>query len=151
SMILEANLPHLYCREAMNTMVYTFNRVHIKGETDKTPHELWFGNTPTLKYFRIFASKSYITRDYYIGKFDSRSDEGIFLGYSSKSKAYRCFNKRLQKIVESTKVKIDEQFRGTSRYIDSEPATKILTNEPTLNLPYRVEIQLHRYHLKIAL
>ncbi|GLJ49751.1 hypothetical protein SUGI_1056020 [Cryptomeria japonica] len=138
-MLSEANLPHVYWREAVTTLVYTFNKVHIKGETSKTPHELWFGNTPTLKYFRIFGSKCYIRRDEYIDKFDPRSDEGIFLGYSSKSKAYRCFNKRLQKIVESTNVKIDEQFKGTSRYIDSEPATEILTNEPTLNPPVQNE------------
>lgn len=119
----------------VNTIVYTFNKDHIRGETGKTPHELWFGNTPTLKYFRIFGSKCYIRRDEYIGKFDLRSDEGIFLGYSSKNKAYRYFNKRLQKIVESANVKIDEQFRGNSRYIDSEPAIEIITNEPIINTP----------------
>lgn len=86
SMISEENLPHVYWRESVNTMVYTFNRVHNKGETGKTPYELWFGNIATLKYFRIFGSKCYIRRDEYIGKFDPISDEGIFLGYPSKSK-----------------------------------------------------------------
>jgi hypothetical protein len=47
-----------------------------------------------------------------LGKFDSRDDEGIFLGYSSRSKAYRCYNKALGKIVESANVKVDEV--GTS-------------------------------------
>ena len=28
-----------------------------------------------------------------LGKFDTKSDEGIFLGYFSNSKAYRVFNK----------------------------------------------------------
>lgn len=40
--------------------------------------------------------------------FDSGEDEGIFLGYSKKRNAYQCFNKRLNKIVESTSVKADE-------------------------------------------
>lgn len=111
-------------------MVYTFNRVHIKGEIGKTPYELWLGNTPTLKYFRIFGSKCYIRRDEYIGKFDPKSDEGIFLGYSSKSKAYRCFNKILQKINESANVKIDEHFRGNSRSMDYELAVEMIINEP---------------------
>jgi len=35
-------------------------------------------------------------------------DEGIFLSYSIKSKAYKCYNKRLRKIVENVDVKIDE-------------------------------------------
>lgn len=43
-------------------------------------------------------------------RFDSRSDEGIFLGYSTHSKAYKCFNKRLKKVVESVNVKVDEDL-----------------------------------------
>jgi hypothetical protein len=43
-----------------------------------------------------------------LGKFDSRADEGIFMGYSSRNKAYRCYNKALGKIIESTNVKVDE-------------------------------------------
>ena len=43
-------------------------------------------------------------------KFDSRVDEGIFLGYSTRSKAYKCYNFRLKKIVESIDVKVDEDL-----------------------------------------
>ena len=78
-----------------------------------------------LKYFRIFGSKCYIRRDDSIGKFDPRSDEGIFLRYYTKSKAYRCYNKRLQKIVESTNVKVDENFREEGRYINDEPTQDV--------------------------
>ena len=41
-------------------------------------------------------------------KFEPISDEGILLGYSSTSRAYKCYNKRLQKIVECIDVVIDE-------------------------------------------
>ena len=37
-------------------------------------------------------------------------DEGIFVGYSWKGKAYRCYNLRLNKIVESINVKFDESI-----------------------------------------
>ena len=43
-----------------------------------------------------------------LGKFDPRSDEAIFLGYSSHSKAYRMFNKRTLCIEESVHVLFDE-------------------------------------------
>ncbi|KAJ9554351.1 hypothetical protein OSB04_018396 [Centaurea solstitialis] len=43
-----------------------------------------------------------------LGKFDSKSDDGIFLGYSSISKTYRVFNKRRQTIEETIHVKFDE-------------------------------------------
>ncbi|KAJ9556718.1 hypothetical protein OSB04_011332 [Centaurea solstitialis] len=43
-----------------------------------------------------------------LGKFDSKSDDGIFLGYSSISKTYRVFNKRRQAIEETIHVKFDQ-------------------------------------------
>ena len=66
-------------------------------------------------YFGVFGSKCYIKwMDKNMGKFDSRSDEGIFLGYSCKRKAYMCFNHRLGKVVESVHVKVDESTTTTS-------------------------------------
>ncbi|XP_069148230.1 uncharacterized protein [Solanum lycopersicum] len=43
-----------------------------------------------------------------LGKSDLRSDEGVFVGYSSSSKAYRIFNKITQCIEESIHVVFDE-------------------------------------------
>ena len=60
-----------------------------------------------MKYFKVFGSKCYIKRlDESLGKFDARSDEGIFLGYASNKEAYRCYNLMLHKIVESVDVKM---------------------------------------------
>ena len=36
-----------------------------------------------------------------LGKFDPRRDEGVFVGYSSSTKAYIVFNKRTQCIEEN--------------------------------------------------
>ena len=43
-----------------------------------------------------------------MGKFYTRNDEGIFLEYSSTSKAYRVLNKRNRKIMKTINVVIDE-------------------------------------------
>ena len=40
--------------------------------------------------------------------FDAKSDEGIFLGYSTRSKAYKCLNSNTNKVVESANVNFDE-------------------------------------------
>ena len=85
---------------------------------EKTPYELWFGYSPSVKYFRIFGRKCYIKRDDGIGKFDPRSDEGMFLGYSLKIKAYRCFNYRIKTIVECANVRIDEKFGTKEKMMD---------------------------------
>lgn len=42
-----------------------------------------------------------------MGKFDSNSDEGIFLGYSIRSKAYRVYNKITSSLEESINVNIN--------------------------------------------
>lgn len=81
----------------------------MREKNNKTPYELWHGKPTTVKYFIIFGSPCFIKKDDdYLGKFDPRLDEGIFLGYSSKSKAYRYFNKILHKIATSVNVKVHE-------------------------------------------
>ena len=77
--MLEKKCIKIFWRDVVNTIVYTMNGVQIRQGTNKTPYELWFGHASFVKYFRIFGSKCYIKRDNDIGKFDSRSDEGMFL------------------------------------------------------------------------
>jgi hypothetical protein len=109
TMLNEGNLSDMFWREVVNTTVYILNRGKIIVNNNKTPYELWKGRPTIVKYFKVFRSKCYIKRDDEdLGKFDSRDDEGIFLGYSSRSKAYRCYNKALGKIIESANVKVDE-------------------------------------------
>ena len=43
-----------------------------------------------------------------LGKFDAKSNIGIFLGYYSSSKAYRVFNKKSMVLEESIHVVFDE-------------------------------------------
>ena len=42
------------------------------------------------------------------GKFDAKSDEGIFLGYSRNNRAYRMYNKRNKMVMESINIVIDD-------------------------------------------
>ena len=109
TMLLETDLQPKFWREAVGTAVYTLNRTQLRPNNEKTPYELWKGRPASVKYFRVFGSKCFIKiNDDSPGKFDSRVDEGIFLGYSTRSKAYKCYNYRLRRIVESIDVKIDE-------------------------------------------
>jgi len=85
------------------------NRVYFRLGTKKTPYELWKGKKSNVKYFRIFGSTCFILKDREnVGKFDFWSDEGIFLGYSSRSTAYRVYNKRTMKVMKIVNVVIDE-------------------------------------------
>ena len=62
-----------------------------------------------MSYFHVFGSICYILNDRkHLAKFDSKSDNSVFLCYSTNSKAYRVFNIRTQAIMESANVVIDD-------------------------------------------
>lgn len=124
-MVNEEKLSNGFWREAISTVVYILNRVHLKINSNKNPYELWFGRAPSVKYFKVFGSKFYIKRlDENLGKFDVRSNEGIFIGYSSTKKPYRCYNLILHKIIESADVKVDDlktiRIKHQETILDSE-------------------------------
>ena len=84
-----------------------------------------------MKYFRVFGSKCYILSDREnLGKFDAKSDEGIFLGYFTNSRAYRVFNKRTKTVMESINVEVDDAITKVEMVDDGEgPSSKKLTTE----------------------
>jgi hypothetical protein len=93
----------------------------LRNNTDKTPYKLWKGRPTNVKHFRVFGSKCYIKRkDGRMGKFDSCVDKGVLVGYSSTRKAYKCYNMRLNKIVESINVTINETGRLESKEEENE-------------------------------
>ena len=63
-------------------------------------------------------------------KFDSRSNEGIFLGFSSTSKAYRVYNKRTMKVMETVNVVINKSSDSSSEKGIDEFSKEILPPEP---------------------
>ena len=108
-MLKEYDLPSYFWAEAVNTACFVSNRVFKRPLTNKTSYELWKGRKPKISYFRVFGCKCFIlnTKDN-LGKFDSKTDEGIFLGYATNSKSYRIFNKRSLVVEESMHVVFDE-------------------------------------------
>ncbi|KAJ9541528.1 hypothetical protein OSB04_028034 [Centaurea solstitialis] len=109
SMLSEANLATQFWAEAVNTACYTQNRSLIVKRFRRTAYELFRNRKPSIKHLHIFGCVCYILNNKdLLGKFDSKSDDGIFLGYSSISKTYRVFNKRRQTIEETIHVKFDE-------------------------------------------
>ena len=118
--------------EAVNIACHTVNRVYFRLGTKKTPYELWKRRKPNVKYFRIFGSTCFILKNREnVGKFDSRSDEGIFLGYSSIGKAYRVYNKRTMKVMGTVNVVIDESLDSSSEKDIEELTKEILPSEPS--------------------
>ena len=58
--------------------------------------------------FKLFGRKCYILKDNRNGKLDTKSDESIFLGYSTKRKSYKCLNSNTDKVVQSENIRFYE-------------------------------------------
>ncbi|GJR37928.1 putative ribonuclease H-like domain-containing protein [Tanacetum coccineum] len=85
------------------------NRVLIVKPHNKTPYELFRGRTPVLSFMRQFGCHvTILTTLDYLGKFDGKSDEGFFVGYSLNSKAFRVYNIRTRKVEENLHIRFLE-------------------------------------------
>eukprot|EP00253_Pinus_taeda_P034006 PITA_34006 len=65
--------------------------------------------TPATFWGEVAYAAVVILNKTNLGKLEPRVDEGILLGYSPYSKAYKCYNNRLGRIVDSIDVVVDEK------------------------------------------
>ncbi|XP_021747861.1 uncharacterized protein LOC110713721 [Chenopodium quinoa] len=110
TMLISSGLPRNFWAEEVNTTCYILNRVSVRAITNKTPYELIKGRKPNISYFRSFGCKCFVHNNgkRNLGKFDERSDEAVFLGYASDSKAYKVYNIRTMCVEESVHIIFDE-------------------------------------------
>ncbi|GKB68211.1 putative ribonuclease H-like domain-containing protein, partial [Tanacetum coccineum] len=102
TMLADSKLPTTFWAEAVSTACYVQNRVLVVKPHNKTPYELFRGFKPALSFMRPFGCHVTIlnTLDS-LGKFDGKSDEGFFVGYSLSSKAFRVYNTRTRRVEEN--------------------------------------------------
>ncbi|GKC41130.1 putative ribonuclease H-like domain-containing protein, partial [Tanacetum coccineum] len=86
----------------VSTACYVQNRVLIVKPHNKTPYEHFRGFKPAIGFNKPFGFHVTIlnTLDN-SGKFDGKSDEGFFVGYSISRKAFRVYNTRTRKVQEN--------------------------------------------------
>ena len=136
-MIPTHNTPMQFWVEAINTTCYTTNKIFLRPATMKTSYELWTRRKPNLTYFRTVGSECYILKDgENLGKFNAKFDVGIFLGYSTKSTAYKVYNQNSHIVQESSNVVINDIGYDHDVLIENQ----ILTQELIGDNPKNVEI-----------
>ncbi|GJT29799.1 ribonuclease H-like domain-containing protein [Tanacetum coccineum] len=106
TMLADFKLPTTFWIEAVSTACYVQNRVLIVKPHNKTPYELFRGFKPAIGFMKPFGCHVTIlnTLDN-LGKFDGKSDEGFFVGYSLSSKAFRVYNTRTKKVQENLHIR----------------------------------------------
>ncbi|GJX08569.1 retrovirus-related pol polyprotein from transposon TNT 1-94, partial [Tanacetum coccineum] len=114
--------------QAVATACYTQNRSIIRFRHGKTPYELLHDKFPDLSFFYVFGALYYPTNNSEnLGKLQPKADIGIFIGYASIRKAFRIYNRRTRRIIETIHVDFDELTAMASELSSLGPALHEMT------------------------
>lgn len=110
-MLEESGLPKSFWAEAVATANHVRNRCVTKILGKKTPHEMWTGKRPNVNHLQKFGVGAYVldktpNKD----KLAPRGVEGIFVGYSETSKAYRIWIPAERKVRVTRDIKFKTEF-----------------------------------------
>jgi hypothetical protein len=107
-MLDEHRTPRCFWANAISIACYIFNRIFLHSILHLTPFELLFGHKPSVSHFRPFECKCFVLKCVNLDKFESRSFDGILLGYTPHGRSYRVYNIETNTVVESCHVTFDE-------------------------------------------
>ena len=129
-MLFDISTPDHFWVEVVSTACHILKRCLIRTILNKTPYELWRGKKQNSSYFHPFRCKCFIYNNVKnsLGKFDTRSDEGIFLGYALVSRGFHVSNKRIISVYESLHVFFDDT---NTRVHDIEAGDDEITSPKT--------------------
>nr|GEX46090.1 integrase, catalytic region, zinc finger, CCHC-type, peptidase aspartic, catalytic [Tanacetum cinerariifolium] len=123
TMLIYTQAPLFLWEEAVKTACFTQNRSIIRLRHGRTPYELLHNKLPDLSFFYVFGALCYSTNDSEnLGKLQPKADIGIFIGYAPTKKAFRIYNRRTRRIVETIHVDFDELTAMASEQSSLRPA-----------------------------
>jgi hypothetical protein len=132
SMLSGVGLAQEFWAEAMGTTCYLVNRSPSSVLNDKTPHEVWSRNKPSLQHLRVFGCDAYVhVPKENRSKLDKKAEKCIFIGYKDGVKGYKLWNPETKKIVYSR----DVVFREVKDVSKQEFL-------PTQDEPEKIELEL---------
>ncbi|GKD41973.1 retrovirus-related pol polyprotein from transposon TNT 1-94 [Tanacetum coccineum] len=129
TMLIFSCAPLFLWTEAIASACYTQNRSIIYRRFDKTPYELINGRKLNSSFPHVFGALCYPKNDHEdIGKLGAKGDIGFFIGYSAYSCAYKIYNRRTKKIMETINVTFDELSSMASEQRSSKPGLQSMTS-----------------------
>nr|GFB05316.1 retrovirus-related Pol polyprotein from transposon TNT 1-94 [Tanacetum cinerariifolium] len=129
TMLIFSRAPLFLWAEAIATACFTQNRSIIHRRFNKTPYELINGRKPDISFLHVFGALCYPKNDREdIRKLDAKGDIGFFIGYSADSCAYRVYNRRTKKIIETMNVSFDELLVMAFEQRSSKPRLQSMTS-----------------------
>ncbi|GJT22459.1 retrovirus-related pol polyprotein from transposon TNT 1-94 [Tanacetum coccineum] len=128
TMLIYAKAPLFLWAKAVAIACYTQNHSMIRRQHGKRPYGLLHNKPPDLSYLQVFCALCYPTNDSEnLGKLQPKADIGIFIGYAPTKKAFRIYNRRTRRIVETIHVDFDELTAMASEHSSSGPALHEMT------------------------
>nr|GFA35592.1 integrase, catalytic region, zinc finger, CCHC-type, peptidase aspartic, catalytic [Tanacetum cinerariifolium] len=135
---LVSGLPKFkYHKEHLCTSLERRNRTLVEAARtmlifSRAPLFLWAEAIATAKpdisFLHVFGALCYPKNDREdIGKLGAKGDIGIFIGYSVDSYAYRVYNRRTKKIIETMNVSFDELSAMAFEQRSSKPRLQSMT------------------------
>jgi hypothetical protein len=92
----------------VSTACHVWNRIFLQAFIKNTCYELMHRRAPRVSHFRAFGCQCFILKKGSLDKFESRSSDGIFLGYANHSRAYHVLNLDTDLVMETCEVTFDE-------------------------------------------
>nr|GFA77507.1 hypothetical protein [Tanacetum cinerariifolium] len=100
-----------------------YEEVGISHETSVARSPQQNSKLPDLSFFYVFGALCYPKNDSdNLGKLQPKADIGIFIGYAPTKKAFRIYNRRTRRIMETIHVDFDELTTLASEHHSSGPA-----------------------------
>jgi hypothetical protein len=112
TMLDEHRTPRRFWNDDISTDCYISNRIFLRSILHLTPFKLRFGRKPSVSHFRPFGCKCFVLKRANLDKFESRSFDGILLGYTPHGRSYRVYNFETNTVIESC----DVTFHETTPY-----------------------------------
>nr|GEV42156.1 retrovirus-related Pol polyprotein from transposon TNT 1-94 [Tanacetum cinerariifolium] len=130
TMLIFSHAPLFLWAEAIATAFYTQSCSIIYRRFNKTPYELINDRKLDISFLHVFGALCYPKNDREdIRKLGTKGDIGIFIGYSADFYAYRVYNRRTKKIVETMNVTFDELSAMAFEQSSSKPGLQSMTSE----------------------
>nr|GFB23723.1 retrovirus-related Pol polyprotein from transposon TNT 1-94 [Tanacetum cinerariifolium] len=128
-MMIFSRAPLFLWAKAIATACFTQNRSIVHRRFNKTPYELINGRKPDISFLHVFGALCCPKNDREdIRKLGAKGDIGFFIEYSADSCAYRIYNRRKKKIMETMNVSFDELSIMAFEQRSSKPGLQCMTS-----------------------
>lgn len=136
TLLSQASMPLSYWEHAFLTAVYLINRLPTPVLNYDVPFAKLHGKLPDYKLFKVFGCACFpLLRPYNQHKFDFRSTECTFIGYSPNHKGYKCLSPEGRVYISKDVLFNEYKFPFSVQHQEQPLTSPSTTSSPLLSIP----------------